>query len=72
MRIYKSTIIELYYYFLLSLILGIYLILPLKLDTLRNYLTISKIFLISHEFSRNRECIKLLVLSHEFSPDGEL
>ena len=40
MRIYKSTIIELYYYFLLSLILGIYLILPLKLDTLRNYLTI--------------------------------
>ena len=40
MRIYKSTIIELYYHCLLSLILGIYLILPLKLDTLRNYLTI--------------------------------
>ena len=46
MRIYKSTIIEVYYYFLLSLILGIYLIFPLKLDTLRNYLTIFSVIML--------------------------
>lgn len=46
MRVYKSTIIEVYYYFLLSLILGIYLIFPLKLDTLRNYLTIFSIIML--------------------------
>ena len=46
MRREKYGVIELIYYFLVMLSVGLFLIFPIKLDTLRNLLTVGVIFLL--------------------------